>query len=300
MAEEALQTEPTADTPAEGAPPAVPPAADSDPAGEKTPEQLDAEKAAEAKKQADEEAEEASVRKKPWFQRRIDEMTKLRREAERRAQKLEEMLGEVIGQIKAGTPPSEHPPAQPPAEFVPTRPRPTREQFEYDEDKYIDAVTDWKYEQREALAAHERRMTEQQQTQVQIQKAVEERRVKTLQEGAQKYPDFDEVVRSLPAAIMNPEMALCVLQTRTPADIAYHLGKNPDEAERISRLAPIEKAIALGELQAAILANQKKTTSAPPPPNPIGGREPSPKSESQMSMDEWLKARRAGKITGKN
>lgn len=300
MPEEALQTELTADPPAEGAPPAVPPAAASDATGEKTPEQLEAEKAAEAKKQEDEEAEEAAVRKKPWFQRRIDEVTKQRREAERRAQKLEEMLGEVIGQIKAGTPPVE-PPTEPPlSEFVPTRPRPTREQFEFDEDRYIDAVADWKYEQREAKANHERRQAQQQQTQVQIQKAVEERRVKTLQEGAQKYPDFDEVVRSLPAAIMNPEMALCVLQTKTPADIAYHLGKNPDEAERISRLAPIEKAIALGELQAAILANQKKTTSAPPPPNPIGGREPSSKSESQMSMDEWLKARRAGKITGKN
>ena len=300
MPEEALQTELTADPPAEGAPSAVPPAAASDATGEKTPEQLEAEKAAEAKKQEDEEAEEAAVRKKPWFQRRIDEVTKQRREAERRAQKLEEMLGEVIGQIKAGTPPVE-PPTEPPlSEFVPTRPRPTREQFEFDEDRYIDAVADWKYEQREAKANHERRQAQQQQTQVQIQKAVEERRVKTLQEGAQKYPDFDAVVRSMPAAVMNPEMALCVLQTRTPADIAYHLGKHPEEAERISRMAPIEKAIALGELQAAILANQKKTTSAPPPPNPIGGREPSPKSESQMSMDEWLKARRAGKITGKN
>ena len=91
MPEEALQTELTADPPAEGAPPAGQPAASSDATVEKTPEQLEAEKAAEAKKQEDEEAEEAAVRKKPWFQRRIDEVTKQRREAERRAQKLEEM-----------------------------------------------------------------------------------------------------------------------------------------------------------------------------------------------------------------
>lgn len=299
MAEEALNQE---TTPAEGAAPAEQPAAQD--GVEKTPEQLEAEKKAadeaEAKKkQEEEEAEEQAIRKKPWFQRRIDEITKQRHEAERRAERLEQMMQQIIERTPTGQPPGQQQaPPQAPPDFQATRPAPTREQYEFDENRYLEAVVDWRIEQREAKAMHERRVAEQQQAQQGFVTYFEERRTKCLEEGRTKYPDYEQVVFSLPPQVMNHELAVAIFETGSPADIAYHLGKNPAEAERLSKLPPLKKAIELGRLETKITQATRPTSQAPPPPNPVGGRTPAGKSESAMTMDEWLKARNAGKITG--
>jgi hypothetical protein len=301
----------TGETPAEnGDKPAETPAAEATPkegAEEKTAEQLEAEKKAadEAKQKEADEAEEQAVKKKPWFQKRIDEITRQRHEEKARADRLEQMLQRVIDQAQLSNrtvqpgQQQQPPQQQSPPEFVPTRPPPTREQFEFDEEKYIQATVDYRLEQREAKQAQERQAAEQRTSQEGFYKYYEDNRVKTLETGKTKYPDYEDVVFALPANVMTPELALAIFETGTPADIAYHLGKNPAEAERISKLPPLRKAVELGKLETKIQAAASVTTKAPPPPTPIGGREPATKTESQMSMDEWLKARKAGKVTGK-
>jgi len=57
-------------------------------------------------------------------------------------------------------------------------------------------------------------------------------------------------------------------------EVAYYLGANPKEAERISRLAPIMQAKEIGRIEAK-LANDppvKRTTSAPAPISPVTAR----------------------------
>lgn len=302
MAEEALEQ---GTPPAEGAEQAGPPPAspEASPEGDKTPEQLAAEKAEEEKKQKEaDDAEEQAIKKKPWFQKRIDEITRQRHEAERRAQELQEMLQKVIDQGRQQAQPGQQqtPPqqAQPAPEFQPTRPAPTREQYEFDEEKYLNAVVDWRLEQREAKAIHERRQAEIQTTQRNFLQTAEQRRIQTIEGGRAKYPDYDESIKALPYSVMNEEMLVAVLETDNPVDVSYHLAKNPAEAERISKLPFIKKAMELSRLETKISQVSKPTSQAPPPPTPVGGRTPARKTESAMTMDEWLEARRAGKITG--
>lgn len=295
-----MDTEAQGAPPAEGAEPAVQPAAEAPPV-EKTPEQLEAEKktADEAAEKEAEEAEEQAVKKKPWFQRRIDEVTKARREAEARADRLERMVDRLTQQ--RGQPPPEPLPAQLPAETIqPTRPRPTREQFDFDEDKYVEAVADWKYEQREAQMAHKARQQEQQKTVQTFQQEFETRKANIRKEGAEKYPDFNEAIDSVPGEIFNEETAFIIsMVTEAPPDVAYHLAKNPAEAERIAKLPPLVKAYELGKLQSSISNRQPRTPKAPPPINPVGGKEPARVKEDDLPIQEWLKRRNAGQITGR-
>ena len=96
MADAAVDT-----TSTQGAEPAAAPTATTEPEV-KTPEQIaaDAEAAETAKKAEDEEkAEEERVKKKPWFQKRIDEQTRKYHDAERRAAKLEESLQRAVEAI---------------------------------------------------------------------------------------------------------------------------------------------------------------------------------------------------------
>jgi hypothetical protein len=287
-----------------GAVPAAPPAAPvTPPEGDvdaNTTEQLAADKAAadEAKKKQDEEdaAEETRVKKKPWFQKRFDELTKQREEARREAAEHRAMLAQVINQRQVPAVPQETPPA---SEFRPTTAPPTREQFEFDEDKYLAARVEWTIEQREAKAAHDRRANEQQGSQQEFIRHYEGQRAATVAAGREKYPDFESVVYALPREVLNPEMALAIFETGTPADVAYHLGKNPDEARRISALPPLKKAIELGKLEGRLAAITPKTTQAPPVVKPVGGSEPARTDSAKIAKvdpEKWIKLRNEGKL----
>lgn len=290
-------------TPADGAQPAATPAVTTDVPQDKTPEQLDAEKKAaeeaKTKQQADDDAEELAVKKKPWFQKRIDEITLARREAERRAERSEAERQQLLERLLkaeqrgAGDVPRE---TQPPEEFRPTRPAPTRDQYDFDEDKYIQARVDWTIEQREEKAAHSQRIAAQKSEQTNFAEYYEKSRLKTIQDGKEKYPDFEQVVFSIPANVMTPDMALAVFQTSAPDEVSYYLGKNPEEAERIGKLPPLKKAVEIGKIESKLSAPVKKTPQAPPPVSPVGGGEQSLTNPDRLSMDDWVKARKAGKI----
>jgi hypothetical protein len=278
---------------AEGVEPAAQPAGT---APEKTPEQLAAEKADEAKQKEVDDAEEQAAGKKPWFQKRIDEITRARREAESRADRLERMVGQLVQ--RGQTPPAEKP-AQP-EPFQPTKPRPTREQFEFDEDRYIDAVADWRYEQREAQLSHDRKQSAQKTAMGDFENYFETNRAKTMEIGRQMYPDFETVISSVPGDVLTDEMALAIFQTGKPAEIVYHLAKNSTEAARIAKLPPLKKAVELGKIEAAISVRQPRQSQAPPPINPLDGKSPATVSEDDLPYPEWVKLREAGKITGRS
>lgn len=274
-----------------GAEPAAPPTAPTDGSEVIKPD----EPTEEQKKQAEEQETEQAT-KKPGVQKRISEIVRQREDERRRADQLEQSLQRALGVIERLQPKPEAVKPPEPA-FNPTRPAPTREQFEFDEDKFVQATVAWHLEQERSKADAARRSEETQRSQREFATTVETRRTETLKQGGAKYPDFDAVVGALPAAVMNPEMAIAVLECDSAADVAYHLGKNPAEAERISKLPPIRKAIELGKLEAAIAAAAKpKPTGAPPPPNPVGGKEPATTDPDKLPMEEWYRLRQAGKI----
>ena len=98
-------------------------------------------------------------------------------------------------------------------------------------------------------------------------------------------------------------MAQTIQASDAGPDVAYYLGANPKEADRISRLQPILQAKEIGKLEAKLAANPpvKKTSSAPEPFAPVTARTvgsptydtTDPRSVKTMTTSEWIAADRA-------
>jgi hypothetical protein len=125
------------------------------------------------------------------------------------------------------------------------------------------------------------------------------------EEARGKYEDFEQVAYN-PKLPITSVMAETIQASDIGPDLAYYLGTNPREADRISRLTPFLQAKEIGKLEAKISSAPvlKKTTSAPPPIAPISGRgtgSPShdttdPRSIKSMSTSEWIEAERQRQI----
>lgn len=218
-------------------------------------------------------------------QKRIDELVKQREDERRRAERLESILEQALAAQKQ---PEAKPEATAP--IPATRPKPTMADFDYDQEAFADALTDWKLEQRDAQAQQQYTQRQEKTKQETFAQTFEEKRVSTLTAGKEKFTDFEEVLNSFAPGVMHLNLAAAVLETSAPADVTYYLGKNPAEAARISKLDPFRMALELGRLESrAIVATPpKKTTSAPPPVNPVGtkataGVEP----DSQKDPEAW-------------
>lgn len=124
-------------------------------------------------------------------------------------------------------------------------------------------------------------------------------------------PDFDTVLANPALPQLSPEAARVVVRSDLGPDIAYHLGKNPDLAIRISRMEPVDQAAAIGRLEGQLSKTTQEepsknakqpvkvasVTKAPPPPKPVsGGTSPVQKDGALMSMEEWVSVERGRKI----
>ena len=142
------------------------------------------------------------------------------------------------------------------------RPRP--DQFK-DWDSYQEAFTDWKVEQKLAGLAERGTKEKEQTSQAEYAQTVRSK----LAEGADKYDDFEEVIGAPDVAFTGP-MVDALIRTAAPADVAYHLGQNPKESQRIARLPLAEQVFAIREL-ADKLAKPPAPTKAPEPIKPNSG-----------------------------
>ena len=174
---------------------------------------------------------------------------------------------------------------------VPVAPKemPSIDNFE-STDAYAEALALRKAE--ELLAQRDR-----QKEQAEIVEAYSEREEK----ARDKYDDFEDVVYN-PKLRITDVMAETIQYSDLGPDLAYWLGSNPKEAERIARLSPILQAREIGKIEVRLSDNPpvKKTTSAPTPISPVTARSsgsPShdttdPRSIKTMSTSEWIEAER--------
>lgn len=234
-----------------------------------------------------EEAAESETEEKPkkgGVQKRIDELTRQRYEAEARAEQAEREAAELRqAQTKNGH----------------NANRPTLEQYDYDQDAYEAAMVSWAEDglkrQNEAATQAEKARAEQLE---QIKRNAEINRKMT--EGVTKYPDFIEVVSSpdLPSLQeINSTAFEAVINSDKMAEISYYLGKNPSEVYEFQNMPPISVMRKVIELEHKLGSSRKETTNAPPPPKSMNGNsdagiDPSPKKRDEMSMDEWLEWRK--------
>lgn len=120
-----------------------------------------------------------------------------------------------------------------------------------------------------------------------------------------KYDDFEQVAYN-PSLSITPVMAETIQASDIGPEVAYFLGSNPKEADRIARLQPFLQAKEIGKIEATLAANPpvKKTTSAPAPISPVTAKssgQPAydttdPRSMKTMSTSEWIEAERMRQI----
>jgi len=120
-----------------------------------------------------------------------------------------------------------------------------------------------------------------------------------------KYDDFEQVAYNPKLSITNV-MAETIQSSDIGPELAYYLGSNPKDADRIARLTPFMQAKEIGKIEAKFAAEppMKRTTSAPAPISPVTARtsgSPShdttdPRSIKTMTTSQWIEADRARQI----
>jgi hypothetical protein len=120
-----------------------------------------------------------------------------------------------------------------------------------------------------------------------------------------KYDDFEQVAYN-PSIRITPMMAEAIQSSEAGPDVAYYLGANPKEAERISRLSPISQAKEIGKLEAKLVSDPpvKRTSNAPAPISPVTAKSSGsqtydttdPRSMKTMTTTEWINAERARQV----
>lgn len=252
-------------------------------------------------KETETETEGDRPKKMGGFQKRINELTRERAELQRRLEELEgsgQKSADASGKSDAKTATAPVRPVAPKAEEFDTW-----ESYETARLEYVERLSDWKLDQQmrarteaEKKAAEER----EQQSRDQQRAATFAERVKAVQA---RYPDFEQVAYS-EAVPMSEAMRDVIVDSEQGPELAYWLGKNPEEAARIAQLPPLAAARELGRVEARLgggatsPAKQPKATSAPEPIRPVSaaGRATSPEVTDESfaaDYEAWKKARMA-------
>ncbi len=169
---------------------------------------------------------------------------------------------------------------------------PRSEDFE-DYNKYVDAKVS--YEVNKAKTTWDR-----DQARKNVEAAQQDKMAKLHEKislGFEKYSDFGEVVIEDATAPITAAVGEALAELENPADVAYYLAKNRAEGIKISRMTPIQIAVALAKIdkEVALKAVESPTkpktiSNAPPPIKPVGAShtvEKDPEKMSQREYEEW-------------
>lgn len=125
------------------------------------------------------------------------------------------------------------------------------------------------------------------------------------EEARTKYDDFEQVAYN-PNLRITDVMAETIRTSDIGPEVAYYLGQNPKDADRISRLPPLAQAKEIGKIEVKLASDPpaRRTTSAPDPIRPVAARNATnpaydttdPRSVKSMSTSEWIEAERQRQI----
>lgn len=235
-----------------------------------------------------EEVEEKEPEKVPkGVQKRIDEITREKYEERRERQAAQERADRLERELAAL-----RQAAEAPKQAIKPEGAPNPDDYDagrYDPE-YLEALTDWKVKQ----------LFDNQQKQLKI--AEQQRNVITLQEEARKaHDDYDQAEQSF---LSHPLVRVDVfkellLDADNPAELAYYLGKNQEELDKIGEMSKEKAARYMGRLeekiQTSLVQSKKAVTNAPKPISPLSGAKGATthKDPNDMTMDEfvaWSKA----------
>lgn len=213
-------------------------------------------------------------RKKPGVHQRIDELTKLRHDAERERDYWREQAMRPQQPQQA--------PAVEPADTG----EPTLESCDFDAAEFTRKWYAWRRtEDQKAEAAQQRT----------VKLSEKEQAFRAL------HPDYDAVAKN-PALPITQQVAEVILDADDPPAIAYYLGQNPQEAAAIAQMTPAQIGRAIGRIEATLSAPPaseqtrqpapKTVSKAPPPVTTLSGAASVRKSYDDMTQAEYEQARR--------
>jgi hypothetical protein len=232
------------------------------------------------------DADESSEPKPKGVQKRIDELTRLRYDAERERDHWRQM---AMRQAPA---------QQEPAKPEPPKALPKLEDFNYDEAAYQAALMTH-------VTAEAARKVREDARREQAEEAAKQR-VKSWKtresEFKAKHEDYESIAYYAP---ITDAMVEVIQESELGPEIAYYLGKNRDEAERIAQLDPVKAAREIGRLEARLekpsapaVPKPVAVSKAPPPPprleaveHAVTVRPDSPESDKALTDDEWFRLR---------
>ncbi|WP_140803856.1 hypothetical protein [Rhodanobacter glycinis] len=194
------------------------------------------------------EAEGEHAKRAPWFQKRIDELTREKWEARREAQ----AATALADALRNRKPEDGSQPAETPTD--------------------IDALVNRRAaEMREVEAFNEACNTTYQKGKEVLPDFDEAVKGYQLLGGLDGRREFLEAVNSLPNG----------------SQIFYHLGKNLDEGAHVLALSPVKMALELTKLSQK-LSKAPPVSNAPAPIKPLGGTAVHSDDPEKMSMKEWV------------
>ena len=103
--------------------------------------------------------------------------------------------------------------------------------------------------------------------------------------ASDKYDDFDDVVRGEDIPF-TPHVRDALLLVENPAEVAYRLGKNKSELERISRLHPLDQAREVNKLSFSLMGGKDGKSSNSAKPSPLGAIRQNPAHSSTAVTDK--------------
>ena len=215
------------------------------------------------------------------FERRLDTAYRRAAEAQARADLLEKQLAEARQASASPPDPNE----------------PKLESFK-DIEEFANAKA--KYASEKALREHtEKQRAESGKKEIE---ALTETWTEKAEVGAEKYPDWDEVVGDVKP---NTPWAVAAMEADNAADIMYHLGKDDaKEARRIAALPARAQIREIGKIEAKLLADPptkpKAPSKAPAPITPVSGAAPvlSDVPNEGDDMKAWI-SKRQKQVYGK-
>lgn len=210
---------------------------------------------------------------------RIAELTRHKHDALRRAEAAEAEVARLKGNATQNG-------ALPGSDAA----KPNPDDFE-DYGEYVEALTDWKADRREAQRADKAATS-----------AAEEAANARNAEWSAKVaattavlPDYEEVAGKSDIQVRDHVVDAIMDADRGP-ELVYHLAQNPDVAERLNAMSPARAAIELGKIEASLgeaaapakaEPPAKKTTTAPAPITPVKPGATTAKDPAKMSQDEY-------------
>lgn len=196
-------------------------------------------------------------KRKPWFQQRIDELTREKHEARRQT----EQLTDYLRQIQQGQQP-EPQQGQPPAGYVPASEVGRIAAQQIEAAQFTQACNE--------IAEHGESV------------------FKNFDTAVQNF----QSIGGPPPALLE---AVTALGKEDGARVFYDLGMNPDEAMRLARLSPARMAVEIAKM-AAKPAAPKPVSKAPPPITPISANraETGGEPDATRQPEAWRKWYAAG------